>query len=422
MLGIPSNLEGLGMRAAQRGLSLEGVQGHNRRVILTAIQDMGACSRKEISVATGLDQATVTRAIGPLIDNGVIEEVGLVRGGRGRRSINIDFSASGRYVLCLRLQRRSFSVGVFNLRGDPVDTAEFPIPRGQPASETFAEIVEAMDRRIGELDLIDGIGVAVPGPFLERDERVILMTESPEWQGFDLIPELRARYPEIPVHSTHDAKAAALTEWRNRARKSGAQVLLYVSAGQGIGSALVVAGEVYRGALGLAGELGHTSINIDGPLCKCGNRGCLELFASRISLLRAIRDQAADDAETCLAENANFDAVLAAYAEGDKLAVTEVGHVTRYLAQGITNCINFANPDLVVIGDEYAGFGEPFLDSIKTHVKTAVLPSVYRAVRIELSRSTEDPVLKGAFLDVLSQTYLGPPRQMSDQRQKDFAE
>ena len=199
-------------------------------------------------------------------------------------------------------------------------------------------------------------------------------------------------------------------------------MLLYVSAGQGIGSALVVSGEVYRGALGLAGELGHTSINMDGPTCKCGNRGCLELFASRISLLRAIREQAADDPGTCLAEDAKFDAVLAAYAEGDRLAVAEVGHVTRYLALGITNCINFANPDLVVIGDEYAGFGEPFLDSIKAHVKAAVLPSVYRAVRIELSRSTEDPVLKGAFLDVLSQTYLGPARQMADQLHNDVAE
>ena len=184
------------MRAAQKGLSLEGVQGHNRRVILTAIQELGACSRKEISVATGLDQATVTRAIGPLIDDGVVDEVGLVKGGRGRRSINLSFSDTGRYIVCVRLQRRSFSVGVFNLRGTPVDTAEFPIPRGQAASETFAEIVAAMDRQIAGLDRIDGIGVAVPGPFLERDERVILMTESPEWQGFDLIQKLRARYPE----------------------------------------------------------------------------------------------------------------------------------------------------------------------------------------------------------------------------------
>lgn len=399
------------MRAAQKGLSIEGVQGHNRRVILAALQDLGTCSRKEISVATGLDQATVTRAIGTLLDAGVVEEVGLVRGGRGRRSINLDFSASGRHILCLRLQRRSFSVAAFNLRGIPVDTSEVPIPRGQSAITTFADIADAMDGRIKRLDRIDGIGVAVPGPFLERDERVILMTESPEWQGFDLIRALRSRYPNIPVHSTHDAKAAALAEWRDRARGSGTKVLLYVSAGQGTGSALVIGGEVYRGALGLAGELGHTSINADGPICKCGNAGCLELYASRISLLRAIRERAADAAETRLTPSADFPRVVEAYAKGDALAIEEVDRVARYLAQGTTNCINLVNPDLVVIGDEYAKFGEPFLEAIKKHVEKSVLPSVYNSVGIVLSRSTEDTVLKGAFLDVFSLTYLGLPRE-----------
>ena len=383
---------------------MEGVQGHNRRVILTAIQDMGACSRKDISVATGLDPATVTRAIGTLLEDGILEEVGLVKGGRGRRSINLDFSTSGRYILCLRLQRRSFSVAAFSLRGHAVDTVELPIPRGQSARKTFFMISEVMDTFLADLRRIDGIGVAVPGPFLERDERVILITESPEWQDFDLIMELRQRYAKIKVHSIHDAKAAALTEWRCHAKRLGTQVLLYVSAGQGIGSALVVDGEVYRGASGLAGELGHTSIQFDGPACKCGNFGCLELFTSRLALLRAIRERAAAGNGTCLTPDASFEEVLQAYSDGDRMALEEGNRVACYLAQGITNCINFTNPDLVVIGDEYAQFGLPFLKSIKEQVRATLLASVYSGVRIELSQITEDPVLKGAFLDVLSQT------------------
>jgi predicted NBD/HSP70 family sugar kinase len=398
------------MRATRKGLSIEGVQGHNRQVILKALHDLGTCSRKDISVVSGLDQATVTRAIGPLLENGIVEEVGLVRGGRGRRSINLDFSATGRHILCLRLQRRSFSIAAFNLRGEPVEPEEFPIPRGQPAAETFADIARAMERRISGLKQIDGIGIAVPGPFLERDERVILITESPEWQGFDLIPELRSRFPSIPLHSTHDAKAAALTEWRHTARTSGAKVLLYVSAGQGIGSALVIGGEVYRGALGLAGEMGHMSIKVDGPLCKCGNTGCLELFASRIALLRAIRERAT----ARLTKDATFSDVVGAYADDDPVATEEVNKVARYLAQGITNCINFANPDLIVIGDEYALLGEPFLNAIKAQLEKAVLPSVYRSVKIELSSLTDDTVLAGAFLDVFAQTYLGAARDHQD--------
>ena len=399
------------MRVPEKGLSLEAVQGHNRRVILAALHDLGTCSRKEISQTTGLDQATVTRAIAPLLDNGIVEEVGLVRGGRGRRSISLDFSATRRYILCFRLQRRSFSVAAFNLRGSAIESTEFSIPRGQSARKTFAAIVDEMDIRIGRLDRIDGIGIAVPGPFLERDERVILMTESPEWQGFDLIPELRLRYTDIAVHSTHDAKAAALAEWRDRGRSSGTRVLLYVSAGQGIGSALVVGGQVYRGAQGLAGELGHMSINVDGPVCKCGNAGCLELYASRIALLRIIRERASTENGSILTPSTSFAEVVDAYRNRDALAVEEVNRVARYLAQGIANCINFANPDLVIIGDEYVELGVPFLKAINAHVKASILPRVFGSVRIEFSRLTEDTVLKGAFLDVFSQTYLDSPHQ-----------
>ena len=146
-------------------------------------------------------------------------------------------------------------------------------------------------------------------------------------------------------------------------------------------------------------------------MCKCGNRGCLELFTSRICLLRAIRGRAGGFGKTRLTADSGFAQVLDAYQARDELAVEEVHRVARYLAQGITNCINFANPDLVVIGDEYAGFGQMFLDRIKDHVKSAVLPSIYDAVKVELSQQSEDTVLRGAYLDVLAQTYLGSPRE-----------
>ena len=396
------------MNEIGKGLSLGGVQGHNRHVILKALHDIGNCSRKEISVATGLDQATITRAIGSLIDEGIVEEVGLSKGGRGRRSIHLDFCSKGRHILCLRLQRRSFSIAIFNLRGDPITSKEIPIPRGQPAEDIFENIVNIMQKQVARFKKIDGIGIAVPGPFLESDERVILITESPEWQGFQLIPELRTRFPNLPLFSIHDAKAAALTEWRNKLPRNGARVLLYVSAGQGIGSALVIDGEVYRGAVGLAGEMGHMSIQADGDLCKCGNIGCLELYASRISLLRAVREKETPR----LKSDATFSDVVHAYLDSDPVAISEVHRIASYLAQGITNCVNFTNPDLIVIGDEYALFGDRFLDEIKSQIEKRLLPSVFSSVDVKLSEVTQDTVLAGTFLDVFSQTYLGVAREI----------
>ncbi|MCY4460521.1 MAG: ROK family transcriptional regulator [Albidovulum sp.] len=399
------------MNLGRKGLSIGNVQEFNRRVILSAMQEFGPCSRKDISVASGLDQATVTRAISLLIEDGIVEEIGFVKGGRGRRSIRLSFACSGRFIVCVRLQRRSFSVGLYSLAGETLEESEGRITTGQPPAATFDRIAARVDRLAALNPKIDGMGVAVPGPFLERDERVILMTESPDWQAFDLVRSLRERYSSIPVYSIHDAKAAALTVWRTQAKPSGAKVLLYVSAGQGIGSALVTNGEVYRGSLGLAGELGHTSIDVNGPRCKCGNHGCLELFSSRIALLRNVREYADGNPDTALTSESRFADVVEAYHAGDMLAVAEVDRVARYLAQGITNCVNFANPDIVVIGDEYTAFGPPFRGAIAKYVKASLLPSIYQTVRLELSQIEGDLVLKGTYLDVLSQTYLTAPRE-----------
>ena len=399
------------MKPGQKGLSIGNVQEFNRRVILSAMQEFGPCSRKDISVATGLDQATVTRAISVLVEDGILEEIGFRKGGRGRRSISLSFACSGRSIICVRLQRRNFSVGLYSLAGETMEETGSQILKNQPPAQTFDQIAACVDRIIARNPQIDGMGVAVPGPFLERDERVILMTESPDWQAFDLVRSLRERYSAIPVYSIHDAKAAALTVWRTQAKPSGAKVLLYISAGQGIGSALVTNGEVYRGSLGLAGELGHTSIDVNGPRCKCGNHGCLELFTSRIALLRDVREYADGNTETSLTSEARFDDVTAAFHDGDSLAVAEVDRVARYLAQGITNCINFVNPDMVVIGDEYAAFGSPFRAAIAKYVKASLLPSIFESIRLELSQIEGDLVLKGTYLDVLSQTYLTAPRE-----------
>ena len=400
------------MNVAQRGLSLGAIPAHNRRAILGTIHELGACSRKEVSVATGLDQATVTRAVAQLIDDEIVEEVGLVKGGRGRRSINLNFNRRRHRIVCVRLQRRNYSVGVYDLLGNTLDLANGATTRDQSPEAIFHEIASVVDRYLTTFrKKVVGIGIALPGPFLERDERVILMTESPGWPAFDLVRELRARYVGMPVHSSHDARAAALTVWRERGKALGSRVMLYISAGQGIGSALVVGGQVFRSNVGMASELGHTSIDLNGPRCKCGNRGCLELYTSRITLLRRIREAAGSHPNTSLTDRATLDDVIDAYRDRDALAVAEVEDVARYLAQGIINSINFVNPDLVIVGDEYTAFGEPFLAALERHVSSAILPGIYQNIRIELARIDGDLVLKGTFLDVLSQTFLSAPRQ-----------
>ena len=260
------------MYQTQKGISLKDVQAFNRSAILKVIHERGVCSRAEISLETGLNQATVTRAMASLIEDEIVEEVSLIKGARGRRSIGLSFDTHRYRVITVRLQRLSFSVALFDLRGNTLEMIEKALPEQQTPKQTFGEIVTTIDTylaRAGE-DMI-GIGVALPGPFLEKDERIVLMTESPDWQYFDLVRKLRENYLGISIFSNHDANAAALTVWREQGVDASAEVMLYIAAGQGVGSGIVINGRVFKGSLGIAGEVGHTSINIDGPRCKCGN-------------------------------------------------------------------------------------------------------------------------------------------------------
>ncbi|MBF0289834.1 MAG: ROK family transcriptional regulator [SAR324 cluster bacterium] len=393
----------------QKGISLKGVQEFNRSVILKVIHERGVCSRATISSEIELDQATITRAITQLIEDGIVEEVSLMKGQRGRRSIGLSLD-SGRFrVIVVRLQRLSFSVALFDLLGNTLDLVENAIPSQQSPKQTFGKIVEIIDTHLVKLkESIIGIGVSLPGPFLEKDERIILMTESPDWQVFNLISELRGYYDEISIFSNHDAKSAALAVWREMGIALESKVMLYISVGQGVGSGLVVNGLVFKGSQGIAGEVGHTSIDMNGPLCKCGNYGCLELYTSRLALIRSIQQKAKNNSETSLTEDASFADVVSAYHVGDDLAVTEVERVANYLAQGIVNYINLINPDLIILGDEFMAFGDTFLKAVDKSVKASVLPSIYQNIRMQLANIEEDLVLKGSFLYVLEHTLFVP--------------
>jgi len=163
----------------------------------------------------------------------------------------------------------------------------------------------------------------------------------------------------------------------------------------------VLNGEVFRGSLGTAGEIGHTSIDLNGPLCKCGNRGCLEIYSSSLALLRNLEV----NWQEISSRSISFEEVVVGYQEQQPVVVKEVDLVARYLAQGLINCINLINPDLIVIGDEYARFGERFLNIIKSYLQTSTLPSVFKNINFQLAPQT-DLVINGSFHHVIQSELL----------------
>ncbi len=389
------------MFKSPKGISLSDVQEHNRSLILQIIHSKGECSRKDISVETGLDQATISRVVNRLIETELVEEVSLLKNKRGRRSIGVSFCANSYRIISLRLQRRNFDIAVFDLLGTIVSSHEYPIDLEGEPQEIFNRILLYLIPIVEKFrDNLIGVGVALPGPFLADTEKIILMTET-RWKNFDFLAELRQYLENLSVFSIHDAYAAALSVWYNRSYTLQKSIMLYISAGQGIGSAIVMNGQIFQGSHGLAGEIGHTSVNIDGPQCKCGNHGCLELYTSSFTLIRRV--QAAMSVESSsVYEEINLSLISTLYQQGNPIVEHEVEQVIRYLAQGMANYINIINPEVVIVGDEYVCFGKKFINSLQKEIKKSLLPSIFEMLYIDFIDTEDDLVLRGAFFNVLN--------------------
>ncbi len=184
--------------------------------------------------------------------------------------------------------------------------------------------------------------------------------------------------------------------------------MVYVAAGQGVGAGIVIDGRLFRGTLGIAGEIGHMSIEFDGPKCECGNNGCLEHYCSTIAVEREVKKSLVDFPGSSLHEDHSFPSIVKAFQAGDELAVREVRRAGWYLGFGLANVVNLYNPDVITIGDDLTKVGAPLLSVVHDTIRTHVMPSVYRALRVELSSFETDPVLVGVGTLVVEKVLQNP--------------
>jgi predicted NBD/HSP70 family sugar kinase len=388
------------MYEISKGVSQRDVQKHNERLILKIIHEKTECSRKIISDETGLDQGTVTRCVSRLITKGVVDEVSLLKNKRGRRSIGVSLTKHNFKVISIRLQRKNFSIALFDLLGNILEYNDYSINNEDESEKIFRNILTFSSPLIDQnKDSLLGIGIAVPGPFKNDSEKIILMTET-KWNNFDCLKKFRNYYKNISIFSIQDANAAALSIWKDYYNPK-MSIMLYISVGQGIGSAIVINGQLFEGSHGLAGEIGHTSIDINGPVCKCGNRGCLELYASSFVLLRKVQNVLKEHGVN---NNISLKQISILYKNNDELIINEINKIIKYLAQGITNYVNLINPDYIIIGDEYECFGDKFIEQFKFELEKLLLPSIFQDLTITLAQSDRDLVLHGAFLNVLNKS------------------
>lgn len=381
----------------RKGTNLEDVQEMNRSLIIRLMRKMSVCSRADLAKATGLKQATITNIINDLMDWGLVKEVGIIGGEKGRRSIGIALNGEMYKVIGIRLARKYIYVGLYDITGTEyyVKTEKISILSGSAvALKKMKDMIKEV-LKDEEGNKVIGIGVALPGPFIRTEGRIALMTEFPGWENISIREELESEFG-LPVYLEHDANAGALAEWWLGSNSIDKGVLVYITAGQGVGAGIIIDGRVLRGSLGIAGEIGHMSIAYDGPKCQCGNRGCLEHYCSTSVLVREAMNELPNYPESVLHKDCSLNSIFEAIKAGDELANKVFLKIARYLGLGIVNVVNAYNPDVIIIGDELSQSGLHLLNIVRKTVEEHVLPSIYKNLRIELSSFSNDPILVGA--------------------------
>ena len=232
-----------------------------------------------------------------------------------------------------------------------------------------------------------GIGVGAPGP-LDREKGIVLVAPNLGWRDFPLRQRIRERL-NLPTTLDNDANCATFGEWWQGAARGGKNVV-GLTIGTGIGGGLILNGALYHGSSDMAGEVGHTTIDLNGRHCKCGNYGCLEAYASAPAIATRAREVLVrEEGQSAIPAmvDGNFENITArvvydAAKAGDPIASEIVKDTARYLGAGVANLLNIFNPDTVVLAGGVAEAGDALFVPLRAEVRRRAFSPAVKAVKI----------------------------------------
>jgi predicted NBD/HSP70 family sugar kinase len=339
--------------------------------VLRLIWQERAISRAEIARRVGLSRSTVSEVIEILIPTGLVAAGGPGESSGGRRPIMLHFQDDACCILGVEMGASHVAVALTNLRGHVLDWELSDHPVRTDPEGTRARLAGLCDQALqawkrGARRLV-GIGVAVPSPVDPTHRFALSRVVLPEWHGESGLERLGERFG-VPVRVDNDANLGALAEqWWGAGQ--GISHFAYVKVGTGVGSGHVINGELYRGATGFAGEIGHLSMDPHGESCLCGLRGCLALLVGSPALVK----RAAELRATTPTSMPDGDITMAALEEaglaGDPLALRVAREAAEHLGIAVSGMLNLMDPAVVIVGGGITALGDRFLGPLREAVR-----------------------------------------------------
>lgn len=387
----------------------------NRLLLLHHLLLRKTSTRQELSQLTGLSTATVANLVADLTDEGLIIEVGMAASQGGRPisilSVNADVGA----CVGIDVAETYIYFDLYDLTLKNIAEHKIELPSTKKEPQDIVQLITAglnILLKLAELPIekVVGIGISIPGPF-EHSTGVSVFAPSWGWVNVPLKAMLEKEI-KIPLYMDNPLKFNAIAEaWFGTGRD--VKTMAAMVWGTGVGTGLVINGQLFHGASNTAGEWGHSVIVAGGRSCRCGNRGCLEAYIGAPGILQTLAE-INPNSELLFADDQTrtIEAIASAARRNDPDGLAVVHQTAVYLSAGFSSLINIFNPELIIIDSWVADLlGPIILPEVLELVKQQSLAQPFRVVRFTLSNMSRNPVSLGAATLVLEEFLANAGRQ-----------
>jgi glucokinase-like ROK family protein len=384
--------------------------------VMRALRKNGQTSRAEVTSITGWSRAKTSQEVNALVEKGYLVDAGegISKGGRKPRLLR--FNSELGYVVGVDIGATSLEIALADVNGSILRRVMEPADVRQPPEELLGRcsvlILELALAQGIQPEQILGIGVGVPGPVDFARGVLVAPPLMPDWENYPIRNFFKETFPSAFVVVDNDVNIMALGEQRS-GDAANVDHFLVIKIGTGIGCGIMASRKIHRGSNGSAGDIGHICVDKQGPICRCGNRGCLEAMAAGPAIaekaMQAVRDGKSELLRKMMEENQGVltpEDVNAACREGDEAALEIIRASGQMIGDVLAELVNFFNPSHIFITGGIANFGNHLLIAIKRAVLRRSLPLATTNLAINFSRTGSDAGVLGAIMLALEYLFV----------------
>ena len=378
--------------------STASLRAANQRRVLGVLLRRGAVTQAAIARETGLASGTVSSIVRELAEADILATVA----GAGRRGTEVTLGEGAGVVAAIDFGHSHVTVALGDLGGRVLAERSAGLQPAYDADEGLgraADLLEVVLTETGTArSAVRNLGLGLPCPLV--DGIVTSSAIMPAWVGLDARELSEARLA-IPVHLDNDANLGALAEHRCGSGRGHANVV-FVKVSSGVGAGLILDNRLFRGTNGTAGEIGHLTRDEQGPLCRCGSRGCLEAYAASGLARSLMADQLPGDvpADGVAAQPPSTDAVIAAAQQGNVAAQRVFEDAGLHLGWGLATITNLLNPGVIAVGGDMSHAGELLLDSVRVGLRRHALAGAGSAPVVVAELGDRASIVGGLILAI----------------------